>query len=211
MSISLNDILLLLLPAYLLGSIPFGLVLTRLFSTADIRRQGSGNIGATNVTRLAGYGLGLVTLTADALKGFLPVLLVQACRRGSEPTSELLLAAVALAAVIGHMYPIYTRLRGGGKGVATTAGAFLGISAWAILIALAVFGVVLWLNRRVSAASLAAAGSLPPALWIVCGSPAFLAAGIAAAALVAFRHRANIARLLAGTEPEFEFRRDGRR
>ena len=210
MSIFPSDILL-LLAAYLLGSIPSGLVLTRLFSTADIRRKGSGNIGATNVARVAGYGLGIVTLTADMLKGLLPVLLVHACRRGPETTTVLLLAAVALAAVIGHMYPVYTRLRGGGKGVATTAGAFLGISCGAVLIALAVFGVVLWRNRRVSVASLAAAGSLPPALWLLTRSSTFLIAAIMAAALVAFRHRDNLARLLAGTEPEFKFRRDSRR
>ena len=92
MSIFPSDILL-LLAAYLLGSIPSGLVLTRLFSTADIRRKGSGNIGATNVARVAGYGLGIVTLTADMLKGLLPVLLVHACRRGPETTTVLLLAA----------------------------------------------------------------------------------------------------------------------
>ena len=119
------DIILLIL-AYLLGSIPFGLVLTRLFSTADIRRQGSGNIGATNVARVAGPGLGIGTLLADILKGLLPVLLVLAIKPGADSSVELLSAGVALAAVIGHMFPVYSRFKRGGKGVATTAGAFFG-------------------------------------------------------------------------------------
>ena len=205
MTFSLIDILLLLL-AYLLGSIPFGLVLTRLFSTADIRRRGSGNIGATNVARVAGYRLGAGTLIADVLKGLLPVLLALAANRGAEPGGDILPAAAALAAVIGHMFPVYTGLRGGGKGVATTAGAFSGVSLWAVLIALVVFGVVVGRTRRVSAASIAASLSLPPALWVTTDSVIFLIAGIGAAALVALRHRDNIARLIAGTEPAFKFR-----
>lgn len=209
MTFSLINILLLIL-AYLLGSIPFGLVLTRLFSTADIRSSGSGNIGATNVARVAGYGLGAGTLIADFLKGLLPVLLALAANRGAEPGGDILPAAVALAAVIGHMFPVYTCLRGGGKGVATTAGAFSGLSLWAVLIALVAFGVVVGRTRRVSAASLAASLSLPPALWVATGSVIFLIAGIGAAALVALRHRENIARLLAGTEPAFKFRGDDR-
>lgn len=202
--------LLLLLLAYLLGSIPFGLVLTRLFATVDIRRHGSGNIGATNVARVAGYGLGAGTLIADVLKGLLPVLLATAAHPGVATGSDILPAAVALAAIVGHMFPAYSRFAGGGKGVATTAGAFSGLSLWAVLIALVVFGLVLGRVRRVSAASLAAAISLPPALWLTTGSIAFLIVGICAAALVALRHRDNIARLMAGTEPAFKFKGNDR-
>ena len=194
--------------AYLLGSIPFGLVLTRLFSTADVRSQGSGNIGATNVARVAGLGLGISTLVADLLKGLLPVLLVYAVINGANSTDESLLAGVALAATVGHMFPVYSRFKGGGKGVATTAGAFFGLSAWAILIVFIVFGLIAGLTRRVSAASLSAALALPPALWLSTGSAVFLLSGILAAALIAFRHRDNIGRLIAGTEPEFKTKQD---
>ena len=201
------DMILLIL-AYLLGSIPFGLLLTRWFSTADVRSQGSGNIGATNVARVAGPGLGIGTLMADMLKGLLPVLLVFAVKRGADSADELLLACVALAPVIGHMFPIYSGFKGGGKGVATTAGAFLGISAWAVLIALTVFGLIAGLTRRVSAASLSAALVLPPALWLTTGSTIFLLSGFPAAALIIVRHRDNIRRLMAGTEPEFKTKPD---
>ena len=194
--------------AYLLGSIPFGLVLTRLFSTADVRSQGSGNIGATNVARVAGPGLGISTLAADLLKGLLPVLLVYAVMNGADSTDELMLAGVALATTIGHMFPVYSRFKGGGKGVATTAGAFLGLSAWAILIAFIIFGLIAGLTRRVSAASLSAALALPPALWLSTGSVVFLLSGILAATLIAFRHRDNIGRLIAGTEPKFKTKQD---
>ena len=200
------DIILLIL-AYLLGSIPFGLVLTRLFTAADIRRQGSGNIGATNVARVAGPGLGIGTLSADMLKGLLPVLLVLAIQPGADSSVELLSAGVALAAVIGHMFPVYSRFKGGGKGVATTAGAFLAISVWAILISFVVFGLVAAFSRRVSAASLSAVVVLPPALWVTTGSTVFLLSGVVTAALIIFRHRDNISRLMAGTEPRFRTKR----
>lgn len=196
-----------LLLAYLLGSIPSGLVLTRLFSTVDVRSQGSGNIGATNVARVAGPRLGIGTLVADLLKGLLPVLLALAVERAAGAPDALLAAGAALAAVIGHMFPVYTRFRGGGKGVATAAGAFSAISVWAVLISLVVFGLVAGLTRRVSAASLSAAALLPPALWFITGSPAILTAGLVAAALIVYRHRDNIRRLLAGTEPAFKTKR----
>ena len=200
--------ILLLLLAYLLGSIPFGLVLTRLFSTVDLRSQGSGNIGATNVARVAGPWLGIATLTADLLKGLLPVLLVLTVRRGADPSGDLLLAGVALAAATGHMFPVYSRFKGGGKGVATTAGAYLGISALAILLSLVVFGLVAGLTRRVSAGSLCSAVTLPPALWLMTGSTIYMLSGIVAAALIIIRHRENIGRLMAGTEPEFKTKGD---
>lgn len=204
--IFINIVLLVL--AYLLGSIPFGLVLTRLFSTADVRSHGSGNIGATNVARVAGPVLGIGTLMADMLKGLLPVLLVLAVKPGTGPANPILPAAVALTAVIGHMFPVYSRFKNGGKGVATTAGAFFGICAWAILIAFIVFGLIAGLTRRVSAASLSAALALPPALWATTGSVPYLLSAIVAAVLIVYRHRENIQRLKAGTEPEFRAKRD---
>ena len=192
----------LLLLAYLLGSIPWGLVLTRLFAIADIRRHGSGNIGATNVARVAGPVLGLATLVGDFLKGWAPVAL--ASYLDLPPAgAELYAAALALLAVLGHLFPVYTRLRGGGKGVATAAGGFAALAPLAVLIALVVFVLVLALTRRVSAGSLAAAAALPPAVLSTTGSAVFCAGAVIAATLIFIRHAGNIRRLLAGTEPPF--------
>lgn len=192
----------LLLLAYLLGSIPWGLVLTRLFAIADIRRHGSGNIGATNVARVAGPVLGLATLVGDFLKGWAPVAL--ASYLDLPPAgAELYTAALALLAVLGHLFPVYTRLRGGGKGVATAAGGFAALAPLAVLIALVVFVLVLALTRRVSAGSLAAAAALPPAVLSTTGSAVFCAGAVMAATLIFIRHAGNIRRLLAGTEPPF--------
>ena len=192
----------LLLLAYLLGSIPWGLVLTRLFAIADIRRHGSGNIGATNVARVAGPVLGLATLVGDFVKGWAPVAL--ASYLDLPPAgAELYAAALALLAVLGHLFPVYTRLRGGGKGVATAAGGFAALAPQAVLIALVVFVLVLALTRRVSAGSLAAAAALPPAVLSTTGSAVFCAGAVMAATLIFIRHAGNIRRLLAGTEPPF--------
>ena len=188
--------------AYLLGSIPWGLVLTRLFAIADIRRHGSGNIGATNVARVAGPVLGLATLLGDFVKGWAPVAL--ASYLDLPPAgAELYAAALALLAVLGHLFPVYTRLRGGGKGVATAAGGFAALAPLAVLIALVVFVLVLALTRRVSAGSLAAAAALPPAVLSTTGSAVFCAGAVMAATLIFIRHAGNIRRLLAGTEPPF--------
>jgi glycerol-3-phosphate acyltransferase PlsY len=192
----------LLLLAYLLGSIPWGLVLTRLFAIADIRRHGSGNIGATNVARVAGPVLGLATLVGDFVKGWAPVALASYLEL-PPAGAELYAAALALLAVLGHLFPVYTRLRGGGKGVATAAGGFAALAPLAVLIALVVFVLVLALTRRVSAGSLAAAAALPPAVLSTTGSAVFCAGAVMAATLIFIRHAGNIRRLLAGTEPPF--------
>ena len=118
--------------AYLFGSIPFGLVLTRLFTSVDIRREGSGNIGATNVRRLAGTPLGILTLAGDVSKGALPVYLSQMVTASTIIPQEVYVSIVALAAFLGHLYPLYLKLKSGGKGVATAAGglaAILGVVA----------------------------------------------------------------------------------
>jgi len=193
----------LLLLAYLLGSIPWGLVLTRLFAIPDIRHHGSGNIGATNVARLAGPVLGLATLVGDFLKGWAPVALASYLDLPQAGGDELYAAALALLAVLGHLFPVYTRLRGGGKGVATAAGGFAALAPLAVLIALVVFVLVLALTRRVSAGSLAAAAALPPAVLSTTGSAVFCAGAVMAATLIFIRHAGNIRRLLAGTEPAF--------
>jgi glycerol-3-phosphate acyltransferase PlsY len=194
------------LAAYLLGSIPWGLALTRLFGSADIRRHGSGNIGATNVARVAGPALGLATLAGDVLKGWAPAAL--ASQLAMPPAAaEPYAAALALLAVLGHMFPVYTRWRGGGKGVATAAGGFLALAPLAVLLALGVFGLALALTRRVSAGSLAAAAALPIAVLGVTGSAAFCIGALTTGVLVFVRHADNIRRLRAGTEPPFTFGR----
>jgi len=191
----------LLAAAYLLGSIPFGLVLSRLFAAVDIRRHGSGNIGATNVARIAGWPLATLTLIGDVLKGFLPVYAASALATSSGPTADGYLIAVALAALMGHLFPLYLKFKTGGKGVATAAGAFLALSPPVLLVALVFFAVVVLVTRRVSAGSLSAALTLPIATWWATGS-AILCAGAVVVTLFIFgRHRANIGRLLTGTEP----------
>jgi len=188
--------------AYLLGSIPCGLVLTRAFTATDVRRCGSGNIGATNVARVAGHWLGLATLAADVLKGFLPVYLVRSL---PAPAADLetWATAAALLAFCGHLYPLYTRFRGGGKGVATGLGSFLLLAPGAVMGVLAVFLVVFFIGRRVSAASLAAAAVLPAAVFLTGQAGVVCAGAVIVAVFIFLRHAENIRRLRAGTEPEF--------
>ena len=192
--------------AYLLGSIPCGLVLTRAFAGTDVRRSGSGNIGATNVARVAGAWLGLATLTADALKGWLPVYLA---RSFAAPAAgaETWATAAALLAFCGNLYPLYTGLRGGGKGVATGVGSFILLAPWAVVGVLAVFLVVFFIGRRVSAASLAAAAVLPPSVFLTGHAGVVCAGAVIIAVFIFLRHAENIRRLYAGTEPEFRMPR----
>jgi glycerol-3-phosphate acyltransferase PlsY len=192
--------------AYLLGSIPCGLVLTRAFAGSDVRGSGSGNIGATNVARVAGAWLGLATLTADALKGWLPVYLA---RSFAAPAAgaETWATAAALLAFCGHLYPLYTGLRGGGKGVATGVGSFILLAPWAVVGFLAVFLVVFFIGRRVSAASLAAAAVLPAAVFLTGHAGVVCAGAVIMAVFIFLRHAENIRRLRAGTEPEFRMPR----
>ena len=190
--------------AYLLGSIPWGLVLTRLFANADIRIRGSGNIGATNVARVAGPLLGLATLVMDFFKGWAPAAMAGQLRL-PETAAEPYAVILVMLAVWGHMFPLYTRLRGGGKGVATAAGGFLALAPLAVLIATGVFGLVFALTRRVSAGSLAAAAALPIAVFGVAGSATYAAGAAVTAAFIFMRHAGNIRRLWAGTEPSFRF------
>jgi len=189
--------------AYLLGSIPWGVVLTRSFTSVDIRRQGSGNIGATNVSRVAGSTLGLLTFLGDVLKGAAPVYLALILDGKNQGGGDPLLSAVALAAFWGHLYPLFMKFKGGGKGVATCAGCFVILSPLACLSALLTFiAGVLW-SKRVSAGSLAAAAVLPWAAWFSTGSLHITASGVIMAVFIFVRHRDNIKRLISGTEPKF--------
>ncbi|HIJ57351.1 MAG TPA: glycerol-3-phosphate 1-O-acyltransferase PlsY [Deltaproteobacteria bacterium] len=188
--------------SYLLGSIPWGLILTRRFSGIDVRRNGSGNIGATNVYRLGGARLAILTLAADILKGLIPVwLAVSITPESSE--GDLFRSAVALAAVLGHLFPIYLRFKEGGKGIAVATGCFLVIAPVACTISIIAFILSVRLSNRVSLASLIASLLLPFTVWMTTGSvPLTGCAGIAAG-LIIIRHMPNIKRLISGTEHKF--------
>lgn len=187
--------------AYLLGSIPWGIVLTRLFTSADIRHEGSGNIGATNVARIAGPTLGVLTLVGDMLKGAIPVWIATAIATPNDLMGEIYISLVALAAFLGHLYPVYMRFKKGGKGVATAAGCFAVISPLSFVVLILVFIMfVCWLNR-VAVASLSAAAALPVAVWKATGSGVLTGCAVVTAILIYFRHMDNIKRLLNGMEP----------
>jgi len=191
----------LLVFAYLLGSIPWGIVLTRVFTSVDIRREGSGNIGATNVVRITGPTLGVLTLMGDMLKGGIPVWIAGVLTTPNSFWGEIYISLVALAAFSGHLYPLYMRFKKGGKGVATAAGCFAVISPVAFMVAILVFIMfVCWLNI-VAVASLAAAAVLPVAIWKATGSGVLTVCAVVTAILIYFRHTDNIKRLLKGTEP----------
>ena len=187
--------------AYLLGSIPWGIVLTRLFTSVDIRCEGSGNIGATNVGRIAGPTLGVMTLIGDMLKGAIPVWIAVVLATPNSLWGEICISLVALAAFSGHLYPVYMRFKKGGKGVATAAGCFAVISPVAFMVVILVFIMfVCWFNR-VAVASLAAAAVLPVAVWKATGSGILTGCAVVTAILIYFRHTDNIKRLLNGMEP----------
>jgi glycerol-3-phosphate acyltransferase PlsY len=198
---------LVLLAAYLLGAIPFGYLIVRLTQGRDIRQAGSGNIGATNVTRQAGLLAGILTLLLDAGKGYLAVWLAGQWTEGD----VLWMAAAAVGAVVGHCFTVFLRFEGG-RGVATGAGAFFAISPAAVLAAAGVFMAVVVFWRYVSLGSIVAAGTLP-LLTYVLYAPGYappLAVSLAttaAAILIIWKHRPNLKRLAAGTEPKFTWRR----
>ena len=187
--------LLLVLFAYLLGSLPTALVVVRLFTGDDVRRKGSGNVGATNALRAAGWKAGVVVTVIDVAKGALPVWLM----RLYNPES-VWIAAAMLAAVLGHCYPVWLKFRGG-KGVATGFGSFLVIAPLSALAALALWFVVLVIWRWVSLASMVASASFPMILKLIDNPDLVtLIAVSAAAVLIILRHGSNIRNMLAGRE-----------
>lgn len=191
--------------SYLSGSIPFGYLLVRIFLGKDVRSTGSGNIGATNVSRTSPK-LGLLTLFLDALKGLAPVLVVN--RIFPEPQRYALAGVAALCAILGHLFPVWLRFRGG-KGVATGLGSWIGIAPLSVLVMVAVFAVTVAIFRYISLGSIIAAAIFPLAAWVLHdyhGSAGLLVCMAAAAAVIIWRHRANVQRLLAGTEPRFRER-----
>lgn len=198
--------------AYLLGSIPFGYILVRMTRGEDVRASGSGNIGATNVARSGGKGLGILTLMLDTFKGWLPVWVVlhlPGMPVANDRQLHVLAAAVALLAVLGHMFTVWLRFKGG-KGVATGLGVFLALAPAAVLISVALFAVIFALTRYVSLGSIVAAASFPIILLIREGNifgPWGMALTTTVAVLVIVRHHQNIGRLVNGTESRFGARK----
>ncbi len=193
------------LAAYLLGSIPVGLLLSGLFGGGDVRKSGSGNIGATNVARVAGLLPGILTLLFDGAKGAAAVWL--AGRFSNESATGMMIAA--LAALLGHCFPIWLKFRGG-KGVATAAGAFLVLCPPALLSSLILFLLVIFFWRYVSLASISAAASMPLLiyfLWAPYHTPPLMVifGALAATGIIVYKHDANIQRLVQGEEPKFSF------
>lgn len=200
---------LLIFAAYLLGSIPFGYLIVRATSGGDVRETGSGGTGATNVTRRAGKGAGVLTLALDALKGALAVVLA---RRLLAPDFGInwWVAACALAVVVGHVFPVWLKFRGG-KGVATGLGAFACLAPLAVACAALVFVAVVAATRYVSLGSITATASLPFLVWLLYGRnnsdakfQAVVTSALIGGALIVFMHRANIARLMHGDESKLK-------
>ena len=183
-----------IIAAYLIGSIPFALILARRWGASDLRLVGSGNLGAANVMRASGVTAGVLVAALDMAKGAASVWLAE--RLGSGPA---LSAAAGLAAIVGHIYPVWLRFRGG-KGVATACGVFSVLTPLALPPALAIFAAVVWLTKYISLGSVLASLALPPLAYAL-GSPApAVGAALAAATIIVFRHRSNVARLRTGTE-----------
>jgi len=200
-------ILLIAFTSYLLGSIPTGYLLIRIFRGQDIRSFGSGNIGATNVLRSGGKGLGAATFLLDVLKGAVSVWLGSMVALALLPTMAHrdAQALAALFAVLGHIYPVWLRFKGG-KGVATSFGVFLVAAPLAALTAIAIFAVVFAISRYVSLASIVGAASFPLFAWLLARGERpvfFIAVQSALALLIIAKHHQNISRLLAGTESRF--------
>ena len=198
-----------LIGSYLLGSIPFGYLAGRLAGT-DIRKVGSGNVGATNVMRVLGKQYGYPVFALDFLKGFGPVMISMLIAPGRSlqwNSPEIFGILAAMSSVLGHLYPPWLKFKGG-KGVATSAGALLALAPVATLIGIAVWIIVFWLTRYVSLASITAAVVLPIVILLLRShdqnnAKPLVYASACVAAVVIWRHRSNLLRLMRGTEPRF--------
>ncbi|HQR31113.1 MAG TPA: glycerol-3-phosphate 1-O-acyltransferase PlsY [Blastocatellia bacterium] len=196
-----------LILGYLLGSIPFGFLIVKIASGADIRETGSGGTGATNVTRKAGKGAGIVTLIFDALKGVAAVMVARMLT--DEDGTSWVVAGAGVLAVVGHCFPVWLKFKAG-KGVATGLGVFLAVVPWAVMAACIVFLVVVWRTRFISLGSILAAAFVP--LWVwgmhtwlepISNLMPIMAALCASSAIIIAKHHENIQRLMAGTENKF--------
>jgi glycerol-3-phosphate acyltransferase PlsY len=202
-----NSLWVLLLAGYLLGSIPFGYLIVRIARGTDVRASGSGNIGATNVNRVAGAGAGLVTLALDVAKGYFAVWLAERISGGDVNW----MALAGLAAVIGHLFPLWLRFRGG-KGVATALGVFVPLCWMAVAAAAVVWLVVASIWRYVSLASVVAAAVLPVCTYVLYAPGTHHAPPLSVSyataivsILIIVKHRENVRRLMAGTENRLKF------
>ena len=187
--------------AYLLGAIPFGYVLVKWKTGADVRAAGSGNIGATNVMRTTGRAAGVVTLLLDIAKGYAAVWIA-----GRLTGQDVLwMSVAALAVMAGHAYPVFLGFKGG-KAVASFVGAFLCLTPWALAADVIIFVVVVAWTRHISLGSIIGAATLPLAVWLVMKAPLpAVDASVVAGAFVIYRHNSNIQRLRLGTENVFKF------
>jgi glycerol-3-phosphate acyltransferase PlsY len=184
------------LVGYIVGSLPLGFLIARGHRGIDLRRVGSGNVGATNVVRTAGTSLGVLVMLVDVAKGASGVWLARLLASSPEPHTE---ALAGLTAIIGHIYPVWLRFVGG-KGVAVACGVFAVLAPVATLGAAAVFIAATWVTKYVSLGSILATMTLPALEWLNPDGDAVEVAAAGAAALILFRHRTNIVRLLRGTE-----------
>ena len=188
---------LLVTASYLIGALPFGLIIGKLAGT-DVRKEGSGNIGATNVTRLLGKKLGAVTLCCDVLKSYLPMFVANILLKG-QAHATVWVAICGLAAVVGHIFPLYLKFKGG-KGVASALGMFLFLSPLAVGLALLGFLVVVWFSGFVSLGSLTAATAMPLILWFSHEPLTKIVVCLPVVALIWWKHRENIKQLRRGEE-----------
>lgn len=190
-------LIIVIVSTYLIGSIPTGLLLGKAYGI-DVRKEGSGNIGATNLYRTVGRKVGIITLVGDCLKGLLPVVLVKSSSLPPE-----FAAWVGLAAFCGHVFSVFLKFRGG-KGVATALGVFLALAPLAVAIAIALFAVLMFLWRYVSLGSIAAAAAMPLAVFFMGGGRTVTTVTFIIALIVIVRHHENIGRLLSGKESKFK-------
>jgi glycerol-3-phosphate acyltransferase PlsY len=179
--------------SYLIGSVPFALLLARRWGAADLRRIGSGNLGAANVLRASGVKAGVLVAVLDISKGAVSVMLAE--RFGGDAAAP----AAGVAAIVGHIYPVWLRFRGG-KGVATACGVFSVLSPLAVPPALGIFAVTVWITKYISLGSMLASVALPPIAYAIGSSAPTVAAAFVVSAIIVFRHRSNLVRLRTGTE-----------
>jgi glycerol-3-phosphate acyltransferase PlsY len=180
--------------AYLIGSVPFALIIAKRWGAPDLRHVGSGNLGATNVLRASGVTAGVLVALLDVGKGAAGVLV--AVKLGGSTSTP---AVAGFAAIVGHIYPVWLRFRGG-KGVATACGVFAALAPVAVPPALAVFLITAWVTKYISVGSVLASTALPPIAYAMGTPTPVVVTAAATAALIVFRHRSNLARVWLGTE-----------
>jgi len=193
----------LLTAAYLLGSIPFGLLISQKVAKLDITKAGSGNIGAANVAREVGLKWGIATFLADTLKGFIPVIYAQYLLGSSAEINEALKGMIGLSALLGHQFSIYNRFKGG-KGVSTYLGVFLAISPISCLLCSMIFFIFVWVWRYISLGSIVASLTMPLCLYFMGHPNVIIILSLIISFLVTFKHRENIRRLVRGNERRWQ-------